>query len=272
MYIPSVDNTLRYPEIDGGVVSVSICALELEKTGTSVPKVTVKARMSGNPGRALIIEGRSGLVVGAYTRIEIEKNAMLVVCGDGKIALDGEIVFKTAGLGENPTDPQLRLSDERCSEGSTRVYETTGDGMIRGEGPGLLGGTLDLHETVLILGPDNKIHGNVMIQYILVNNGVVDPNGQSGDEDDKTIYQECSPMIGYGQWNVTGGTPGHENRLVINTPVSGEGSVLVGSSGVLDINDHLSVLGSFKVEGSGRFEVARRKLFDARRYGVCSQE
>lgn len=79
-------------------------------------------------------------------------------------------------------------------------------------------------------------------------------------------------MIGHGQWKVTGGTAGHVNRLIINTPVSGEGSVRVGSSGVLYINDPLSVLGSFKVEGSGRFEAARRVLSDARRYGVCTQE
>ncbi|MCG3130593.1 MAG: hypothetical protein FLDDKLPJ_01358 [Phycisphaerae bacterium] len=261
VYIPSVDSNL-YPVITSN--SVEICALELDKSDPegSAPTVTVDEHASTY--NTLTVTGRNGLVVGANCAIRLMKHGGLILEAAGTVELDGRIVFADSAVQQRPF---LTLP-----AGATML---TGSGMILGrdddsgdeEEFGLILGD-GQHESWLVVGPNNGLHGSLWIDVGLVNNGVVDPNAQDAPTYGRRVYLYCLPKIGSGRWDVTGGASGEnqENKLIVLAPVAGTGSLKVGAYGLLDIQNHMTGFKKLELEGNAQYSVLQNVLFDVNRF------
>lgn len=258
-YIPSVDlQTQAFPVISGG--DASVCALKMEKTGDDSPTLTLK--FASGSGWALNVGGQNGLDIGAECEIHIEKGGVLNLQSPGAVTLDGTIVFKTSIVEKRPTI--------FFPEGATILK---GSGEILGEYRGRLNGPEGYEpQAWLVVGPDNALHGELQIDVGLINNGIVDPIGGLTTENisERYISLNCTPKMGSGQWNITGGTEEIKHAIRVNVDLAGTGSINIGSYGVLYVNRHISVAGGFTMEGNGRYEVPRLTLFEAHRFvKVC---
>ena len=152
------------------------------------------------------------------------------------------------------------------------MYITTGSGKIIGTGYlRLLGHN---SKAVLVLGPDNAIHGSATIWPQVVNYGLIDPNDPvSGlTPYPHTIKLLCEPKIGPGDWQVTGGgsEQGQENKMEVWTPIAGTGDLTVGEHGVLLVHRHLSLYGQFFMDKGARIEVDEETVFDVHRFSPAS--
>ncbi len=256
-YIPSVAD--NYPVINGN--HVTVCELELEKTGNSNPTLTIAEHASTS--NAIVVTGRNGLSVGAECEIHIAKAGILSLGAPGTVLLDGNIVFVDSN---GPIGPPSFL----LPTGATML---TGDGYILGADDAnnyaFIGGGNN-HDNWLVVGPNNALYGSLWIAAGVVNNGLIDPNGQDSPTYGRTLYLTCTPKIGSGRWEVTGGALVEEqprlNTLLIDVPVATSGSVKIGSYGVLDIRNHFTVMGKFEMDGNGKYSVAQNILFDAHRF------
>lgn len=259
-YIPSVDigGGLAFPVISGG--DASVCALKMEKTGDDSPSLTL-AYASGT-GWGLYVGGQNALDIGADCEIHLQQGAKLNLLSPGAVTLDGNIVFKASTSSRRPT---IFLP-----VGATIL---NGGGQILGEYRGRLYGPEGYEpQAWLVVGPDNALHGELQIEVGLINNGVVDPVGGLTTENitERFISLNCTPKMGSGQWNITGGSEEIKHGIYVNVDLTGTGSVTVGNYGILHVNRHISVAGGFTMEGNGKYIVPRLTLFDAHRFvKVC---
>ncbi len=265
-YIPSVDlQTQKFPEISSA--NVTICALQMAKTGTSDPTLTIKKVQ--NVMRILYIGGRNGLDIGANCNLVLEKQTMLTLLEPGTVKLDGKITFG----GENVNEKAYIT----IPPGATML---TGSGSIVGKvgnhssyfypGVGYILGPPLSREAVLVVGKNNALYGDMVIDVALINNGVIDPNAQESPTYGRRMYLRCAGKIGTGDWNVTGGASGGEgnanrNKLILEVDAASSGDILIGNYGTLVVNRHFTVSGTMTVEGNGEFQVDRNFLFDVHR-------
>jgi len=134
---------------------------------------------------------------------------------------------------------------------------------------------------VLVLGPDNSIHGSAFVTIALVNNGLVNPEDPiSGGTGDK-ITLTCNPKLGAGDWKVTCAdcdAVNEKNTLLIEAPVVGTGDLVVGHHGLLQVKRMLSLHGDFEMSTDadddfvigGKIEVEPGVLFDVDRFTSLS--
>ncbi|MCC7292348.1 MAG: hypothetical protein IT449_09845 [Phycisphaerales bacterium] len=254
-YIPSIPGGQQFPEISGS--GAQVCALQLKKTGSRDPQVTVK---SGSGEQVLYIYGQNGLDVGAGCEIRLEKDQSLSLISPGIVKLDGKIVFKSSQDQERP--------NIFFPEGATILQ---GSGQILGETRGRLfgpGGNEELGW--LVVGTGNALYGELQVEVGLINNGIVDPLISPNDHP-AVVSLTCMPKLGSGQWNITGGTETYRNRIDVNVDVASTGTVTIGNYGELHLNRNMMVSGGITMEGNGKFVVPWFILFDVRQFAtmVC---
>ncbi|MCC7291507.1 MAG: hypothetical protein IT449_05535 [Phycisphaerales bacterium] len=263
-YIPSVDlqNQKFFPIISSG--HAAVCALVMEKTDEEAETgPTLTLQWASGTAWNLNVGGQNGLIVGPDCEIRLEKDMTLNLLSPGTVQLDGSIVFKSSLPDKRPTI--------NFPTGATILK---GGGHILGEQLGRLWSTAGYQsQSWVVVGPDNALHGEFHIDVGLINNGVVDPVGGLSEGQgitQRAIYLTCTPKMGSGQWNITGGTADINHAIYVNVDLTGTGRIKVGNYGILYVNRHISLGGGFTMEGNGKYIVPRLTLFDAHRFvKVC---
>ncbi len=211
----------------------------------NVPQHPASATLPGSSSEnhVIYVTDRDGLTVETGCTLTIGgggtyPNAEVQLYGGGNIALGGTLEFAGAGS-------QLELS------GIDNTYVTSGNGAIVGDAAGWITAP---DTTVLVLGPDNGIYGDVTITAPLVNHGIVDTDGG-------TINLWCEPKIGPGLWVVDGGI------MNVWAPVAGTGNLVV--DGTLNVHRHFSLYGSLTQGVGAVIDVDTNIMFDV---GVFAAE
>lgn len=145
---------------------------------------------------------------------------------------------------------------------------TSGCGYIYGRDRLYLRRPVGDRNTVLVLGPDNGLHGGLRIDLALVNRGVVDPTDPEDANGTHWMQLYCQPKVGPGDWRITAGGTG-TNTMVIDTPIVGTGNLVLGSSAILNVNAHVSLYGTMTAGPGCYITVGKGIMFDVDRFPLA---
>ncbi len=244
------------------------CLIHTAGNNAVAKSVDVAGTLTLDTNRRLTIEGRDGLTVQDSATLRVGQKCWLILQGGGTIVLDGTI----KGVGGVPPDSEgtvvFKPNDNYPT--SSHTYITTGSGMFLGATGLRLFPPVGSAIETLVLGPDNAIHGTVLITIPLINHGLVDPNNPIDGGTGDTITLECDPKIGDGDWKVTCDDcdeDDEKNTMVILTPVVGTGDLTVGHHGLLQVKRLFSLHGDFSISGvKAKIEVDPGVPFDMDRF------
>lgn len=272
----SIFSEIRQPTIPDDL-TITISRLTMVKDDTQSPILTLD---DGDQFLTrLVVTEKDGVNIGAGCQVHLEKSTALLLYGDvpddgdddgqtSTITLQGDIIFKST---ENNKVPYIAFGPEEDNYSQHKTFLITGSGMIFGEAKGFLNAnsaSSAATKTVVVLGPGNKIHGDVEIGVTLINNGLVDPlDPRAEPASGRKIVLRCAPMSGFGKWHITGGTSANSrNELEVLATLTGTGELHVGEWGLLDVQRHVSFYGDFEMAENGKIAVAQRIILDVNRW------